>query len=156
MCPKEHLFRASIHKYMSLLFSFYLLSHQSLSTYVRKQQTPNILPFPVYLTRKKTCTQRVTTADTILLRAHTSKGAIYQISRHLISSFTSSGNMKNAEIFTYPSIHRFGCVAKVRGYGCAGYRILFSWGISSVFKSDRVLAINDDAVFLGGRAALII
>lgn len=28
--------------------------------------------------------------------------------------------------------------------------------ISSVFKSDRVLAINDDAVFLGGRAALII
>lgn len=43
---------------------------------------------------------------------------------------------------------------KVRA--CAGYRILFSWGISSVFKSDRVLAINDDAVFLGGRAALII
>lgn len=29
-------------------------------------------------------------------------------------------------------------------------------GISSVFNSDRVLAINDDAVFLGGRAALII
>jgi len=38
-------------------------------------------------------------------------------------------------------------------YGCGGVRygtvwILFSW-ISSVFKSDRVLAINDDAVFLG-------
>ncbi len=37
--------------------------------------------------------------------------------------------------------------------GCGGVRyrtvwILFSW-ISSVFKSDRVLAINDDAVFLG-------
>lgn len=37
--------------------------------------------------------------------------------------------------------------------GCDGVRyrtvwILFSW-ISSVFKSDRVLAINDDAVFLG-------
>lgn len=64
--------------------------------------------------------------------------------------------LKHAEIFTYPSIHRFGCVAKLRGYACAWYRILFSWGISSVFKSDRVLAINDDAVFLGGRAALII
>lgn len=63
---------------------------------------------------------------------------------------------KKSEIFTYPSIHRFGCVATVRGYACAGYRILFSWGISSVFKSDRVLAINDDAAFLGGRAALII
>lgn len=64
--------------------------------------------------------------------------------------------MKNVEIFTYPSIHRFRCVAKVQDYSCAGNRILFSWGISSVFKSDRVLAINDDAVFLGGRAALII
>lgn len=32
----------------------------------------------------------------------------------------------------------------------------FLGGISSVFKSDRVLAINDDAAFLGGRAALII
>lgn len=34
--------------------------------------------------------------------------------------------------------------------------IIFLGGISSVFKSDRVLAINDDAVFLEGRAALII
>lgn len=75
-------------------------------------------------------TATITTACTSQLRAHTSKGAIYQISRHLISSFTSSANMKNAEIFTYPSIHRFGCVAySCRGlYGCAGYRILFSWG----------------------------
>lgn len=65
--------------------------------------------------------------------------------------------MKNAEIFTYPSIHRSGCVAKVRGYTVEpGIGYYFSWGISSVFKSDRVLAINDDAVFLGGRAALII
>ena len=99
------------------------------------------------------------TISTASERTHThQKAAIYQISRHLISSFSGSANMENAEIFTYPSIHRFGCVAKVRG--CKrlkpGYRILFSWGISSVFKSDRVLAINDDAVFLGGRAALII
>lgn len=89
-------------------------------------------------------------------RAHTSKGAIDQISRHLISSFTCSANMKNAETFTYPNIHRLRCAATMRGYSCTENRILFSWGISSVFKSDRVLAINDDAVFLGGRAALII
>lgn len=37
-----------------------------------------------------------------------------------------------------------------------GIGYYFLGGISSVFKSDRVLAINDDAVFLGGRAALII
>lgn len=67
---------------------------------------------------------------------------------------------RKEEIFTYPSIHRLGCVATQQCGALrarAGYRILFSWGgISSVFKSDRVLAINDDAVFLGGRAALII
>lgn len=73
-----------------------------------------------------------------------------------ILSFTSPGNVEtcwNIYLPKHPSV-RMCC--KERGYACAWYRILFSWGISSVFKSDRVLAINDDAVFLGGRAALII
>ncbi len=48
-------------------------------------------------------------------------------------------------------------------YECAGCgvgeiqdRLDIIFWISSVFKSDRVLAINDDAVFSRGRAALII
>lgn len=55
------------------------------------------------------------------------------------------------------------CYTTVRGATALapaiGYYFLGGGGvreISSVFKSDRVLAINDDAVFLGGRAALII
>lgn len=98
------------------------------------------------------------TISTASERTHTPKGSNLSNITTFDIVISGSANMENAEIFTYPSIHRFGCVGKVRG--CKrlkpGYRILFSWGISSVFESDRVLAINDDAVFLGGRAALII
>lgn len=65
--------------------------------------------------------------------------------------------MRNAEIFTYPSIHRFRRAAlQSRRESDIIFLEEGGGGFSSVFNSDRVLAINDDAVFLGGRAALII
>ena len=119
MCPKEHLFRASIHKYMSASLRFHHFSYQSISRCMRKTansdtQGCNFYHHLYFGKEKESDMHRATAATAVHNSSHTSKGAIYQniTTFDIVIQQPQRSTWENAEIFTYPSIHRFGCVAK--------------------------------------------